>query len=153
MEARSHLDTAGSSINGNTAVMLEAALSSAVMHQNVVQTYDYQTRSSSLSGGQVSFALYKSGINVQALWQKSLEAICRSTTQIWVAMGMPHSITVHFFCESFAHCKAILPVSSQQMFASSINCNWLHISDSLCFVKFRTTRRFLTACLPYRKPM
>ncbi len=80
MDARSHIDTAGSSMNGNTAVMLEAALSSAVMHQNVVQTYDYQTRSSSLSGGQVRFASYRSGINVQALWQKSSEAICRSTT-------------------------------------------------------------------------
>ncbi|KAL0056090.1 hypothetical protein WJX82_007644 [Trebouxia sp. C0006] len=57
MDARSHLDTAGSSMNGNTAVMLEAALSSAVMHQNVVQTYDYQTRSSSLSGGQETYVV------------------------------------------------------------------------------------------------
>lgn len=105
MEARSHLDTAGSSINGNTAVMLEAALSSAVMHQNVVQTYDYQTRLSSLSGGQVSFALHRSGINVLALWQTSLEAIRRSTTQIWVTMSMQHSITVQFFHEPFAHYK------------------------------------------------
>ena len=33
--------------------MMEAALSSAVMHPNVVQTYDYETRPSSTSGGQV----------------------------------------------------------------------------------------------------
>lgn len=57
MDTRSPLDTAGSSMNGNAAVMLEAALSSAVMHQNVVQTYDYQTRSSSLSGGQETFVV------------------------------------------------------------------------------------------------
>ncbi len=88
MEARSQLDTAGSSINGNAAVMLEAALSSAVMHQNVVQTYDYQTRSSSLSGGQVNFASYRKGSNVQSLWQRSLEDVCRRPTQNWLAMSM-----------------------------------------------------------------
>ena len=104
MEARSHLDTAGSSINGNAAVMLEAALSSAVMHRNVVQTYDYQTRSSSLSRGQVNFALYRGG-NVQALWPRSLEAMHRRTTQIWLAMSMQHSIAVQFFHERLAHCK------------------------------------------------
>ena len=52
--ATSQLDTSGSSINGNTAVIMEAAISSAVMHPHVVQTYDYQTRSSSLSVGQVT---------------------------------------------------------------------------------------------------
>lgn len=123
MDARSHLDTAGSSMNGNTAVMLEAALSSTVLHQNVVQTYDYQTRSSSLSGGQVSFALYRSGINVHTVWQKSSEAIRSSTTQIWVAMSIQHSITVQFFCELHAHLKGILCVPSHQMSDSGINCN------------------------------
>ena len=53
--ARSQLDTAGSSMNCSTAIMMEAALSSAVMHPNIVQTYDYETRSSSTSGGQVPF--------------------------------------------------------------------------------------------------
>ena len=40
--------------------MMEAALSSAVMHPNVVQTYDYETRPSTTSGGQVisAFASY-----------------------------------------------------------------------------------------------
>lgn len=51
--ARSQLDTASSSMNGNTAIMMEAALSSAVMHPNIVQTYDYETCPSSSSGGQV----------------------------------------------------------------------------------------------------
>lgn len=55
--ATSQLDTSGSSINGNTAVIMEAAISSAVMHPHVVQTYDYQTRSSSLSGGQETFVV------------------------------------------------------------------------------------------------
>ena len=87
MDTRSPLDTAGSSMNGNAAVMLEAALSSAVMHQNVVQTYDYQTRSSSLSGGQVRVAMCRSGISVQALWQRSLEAVRRR-------MRTHHSIAV-----------------------------------------------------------
>lgn len=55
--ARHQLDTASSSINGNTAIMMEAALSSAVMHPNVVQTYDYETCPSSTSGGQVLLLL------------------------------------------------------------------------------------------------
>ena len=54
LEGRNHLDTFDSSVIGNTAVMLEAALSSAVMHPNAVQTYDYQTQPSRQSGGQVT---------------------------------------------------------------------------------------------------
>ena len=50
---RSQLDTAGSSMNGNSAIMMEAALSSAVMHPNIVQTYDYETHPCRTSGGQV----------------------------------------------------------------------------------------------------
>ena len=98
MDTRSPLDTAGSSMNGNAAVMLEAALSSAVMHQHVVQTYDYQTRSSSLSGGQVRVAMSRSGISMQTLWQRSLEAVRRR-------MRMHHSIAVQFSSEPHAHCK------------------------------------------------
>lgn len=52
--ARHQLDTASSSMNGNTAIMMEAALSSAVMHPNIVQTYHYETCPSRTSGGQVS---------------------------------------------------------------------------------------------------
>lgn len=57
--ARNQLDTASSSMNGNTAIMMEAALSSAVMHPNIVQTYHYETRPSSTSGGQVSALLMR----------------------------------------------------------------------------------------------
>ena len=49
---RGQLSTTGSSLN--TAVIMEAALSSAVMHENVVETYDYQTHASAASGGQVT---------------------------------------------------------------------------------------------------
>ena len=52
--ARGQLSTTSSSLNDNSAVVMEAALSSAVMHTNVVQTYDYQSHASLTSGGQVT---------------------------------------------------------------------------------------------------
>ncbi len=133
MDARNHLDTAGSSMNGNTAVMLEAALSSAVMHQNVVQTYDYQTRSSSLSGGQVSFCTEVASM-CRLCGKRAQKLFAEAQPQTWVAMSMQHSITVQFFREPLAHCKESCEHHIIRCLDSGISCNWLHMSDSLCSV-------------------
>lgn len=74
--SRSQLDTASSSMNGNTAIMMEAALSSAVMHPNIVQTYDYETCPSSTSGGQVLSLLAGSkpsrGLHIESSTSRAL---------------------------------------------------------------------------------
>lgn len=49
----SQLETTGSSMGGSAGIVMEAAVSSAVMHPNVVQTYNYHTQQSALTGGQV----------------------------------------------------------------------------------------------------
>lgn len=84
--ARSQLDTASSSINGNTAIMMEAALSSAVMHPNIVQTYDYETRPSSNSGGQVLFLLVGPELSLSFLESSTqrIASMCRHLTLLIV---------------------------------------------------------------------
>ena len=52
--SKGQLETSGSSLTGVTGIVMEAAVSSAVMHPNVVQTYSYHTQPSVLTGGQVS---------------------------------------------------------------------------------------------------
>ena len=74
--ARSQLDTASSSMNGNAAIMMEAALSSAVMHPNIVQTYDYETRPSSTSGGQVLSLLVRPDLYARLPFVRAAPAEC-----------------------------------------------------------------------------
>lgn len=51
--SRGQLETTGSSMTATAGIVMEAAVSSAVMHTNVVQTYSYHTQRSALTGGQV----------------------------------------------------------------------------------------------------
>lgn len=97
--ARSQLDTAGSSMNGSTAIMMEAALSSAVMHPNVVQTYDYETRSSTTSGGQVPFSCMPSA-------QSS-----RLTTRVVQALHVTQCKSIAFVVQMLCSAQTVQAVS------------------------------------------
>lgn len=55
--SRRQLETTNSTTTGSAAIFLEAAISSAVMHPNVVQTYSYGTHRSAATGSQVTLPL------------------------------------------------------------------------------------------------
>ena len=98
--ARSQLDTASSSMNGNTAIMMEAALSSAVMHPNIVQTYNYETRPSSNSGGQVMPLLASPELYTAFLFLRAAEC--------W---HVPPSDVLYGALATLCTCSLLLPES------------------------------------------
>ncbi|KAL3154258.1 hypothetical protein ABBQ32_013755 [Trebouxia sp. C0010 RCD-2024] len=116
--ARHQLDTASSSMNGNTAIMMEAALSSAVMHPNVVQTYHYETCPSRTSGGKETYVV--------------MEWCEKGSLQSAVADGVFH---VHG--SEWGH-DAIMPIISATLLDISTGMAYLHRMHILhCDLKLR----------------
>ena len=121
--ARHQLDTASSSMNGNTAIMMEAALSSAVMHPNIVQTYHYETQPSRTSGGQVSALL----VRPTSVASMAVRAGCHAASILLAYAAVQHCDASLGLCPSCVVCSPDWDASTSSQQVECVICQQCYV--------------------------